>query len=64
MGRRFACIVSSLSFGAPFQGARSWTRRQSWICVLNPSDETFERVKPLLREAYEMAVAQVSGRQA
>ena len=31
--------------------------RQSWICVLNPSAETFERVKPLLREAYEIAVA-------
>ncbi len=25
--------------------------RQSWVCVLNPSAETFERVKPLLREA-------------
>src|SRR5581483_3929167 len=27
--------------------------RQSWVCVLNPSAATFERVKPLLREAYE-----------
>jgi hypothetical protein len=33
--------------------------RQSWVCVLNPSAETFERVKPLLREAYEIAVARV-----
>jgi hypothetical protein len=24
-----------------------------WVCVLNPSPETFERVKPLLAEAYE-----------
>ncbi len=28
---------------------------QSWVCVLNPSDETFERVKPLLDEAYRLA---------
>jgi hypothetical protein len=33
--------------------------RQSWVCVLNPSAETFERVKPLLREAYDIAVARV-----
>jgi hypothetical protein len=26
--------------------------RQSWVCVLNPSTETFEAVKPLLAEAY------------
>jgi hypothetical protein len=25
---------------------------QSWVCVLNPSAETFERVKPLVAEAY------------
>jgi hypothetical protein len=25
---------------------------QSWVCVLNPSAETFEAVKPLLAEAY------------
>lgn len=24
-----------------------------WICVLNPSDATFQKVKPLLAEAYE-----------
>ncbi len=29
---------------------------QSWVCVLNPSAETFERVKPLLAEAYDIAV--------
>ena len=38
--------------------------RQSWVCVLNPSAETFERVKPLLREAYEIAVARVKRRKA
>jgi hypothetical protein len=27
-----------------------------WICILNPRDETFETVKSLLAEAYEMAV--------
>jgi hypothetical protein len=24
-----------------------------WVCVLNPSEATFEKVKPLLAEAYE-----------
>lgn len=27
-----------------------------FVCVLNPSDSTFEAIKPLLREAYEIAV--------
>ena len=27
----------------------------SWICVLNPSDQTFERLKPYIDEAYEYA---------
>jgi hypothetical protein len=27
-----------------------------WVSVLNPSDETFARIKPLLDEAYETAV--------
>jgi hypothetical protein len=26
---------------------------QSWVCVLNPSAETFKNVQPLLAEAYE-----------
>jgi hypothetical protein len=31
--------------------------RMYWVCVLNPSDETFAtRVQPLLAEAYDMAV--------
>jgi hypothetical protein len=28
---------------------------QSWMCVLNPSEETFESLRPLLTEAYERA---------
>ena len=28
---------------------------QSWVCVLNPSPETLETVKPLLAEAYSRA---------
>ena len=31
-----------------------------WLCVLNPSDATFETVKPLLAEAYDMAVRKQS----
>lgn len=27
-----------------------------WTCVLNPSAATFEKLKPMLAEAYEMAV--------
>jgi len=26
-----------------------------WVCVLNPGDDTFEKVKPLLEEAYAIA---------
>jgi hypothetical protein len=32
---------------------------QHWVCVLNPSAETFERVQPLLAEAYERAVSRL-----
>lgn len=28
---------------------------QSWVCVLNPSEETFESLRPLLTAAYERA---------
>jgi hypothetical protein len=32
--------------------------RMFWVCVLNPSDETFEtKVRQLLAEAYDMAVS-------
>ncbi len=30
---------------------------QSWVCVLNPSAETFEAVKPLLADAYASVAA-------
>ncbi|HKV87224.1 MAG TPA: DUF6194 family protein [Candidatus Dormibacteraeota bacterium] len=30
--------------------------RNHWVCVLNPSDATFEKLKPLLDEAYEVSV--------
>ena len=36
---------------------------QSYVCVLNPSPETFEAVKPLLAEAYSRAVAHHATRQ-
>ncbi|MDQ6670726.1 MAG: DUF6194 family protein [Chloroflexota bacterium] len=31
--------------------------RMHWVCVLNPSPTTFESLRPLLAEAYELAVA-------
>ena len=30
---------------------------QSWVCVLNPSDATFQKLQPLLAEAYDLAVS-------
>jgi hypothetical protein len=30
---------------------------QSWVCVLNPGPETFERLKPLLAEAYSIVAS-------
>jgi Family of unknown function (DUF6194) len=36
---------------------------QSFVCVLNPSLETFETVKPLLAEAYSIVEARHSKRQ-
>ncbi len=30
---------------------------QAWVCVLNPGDATFEAVRPLLAEAYNLAVS-------
>jgi hypothetical protein len=30
--------------------------KQHFICVLSPSDVTFEKIRPLLAEAYEIAV--------
>ena len=31
--------------------------RAHWVCVLNPSTATFEAAKPLLAEAYDLAVS-------
>ena len=33
-----------------------------FVCVLNPSDSTFESVRPLLKEAYEIAVKRAAPR--
>jgi hypothetical protein len=33
-----------------------------WVCVLNPSTETFQSLKPLLAEAYELAVGKYDRR--
>jgi hypothetical protein len=35
---------------------------QSWICVLNPSAATFQKLQPWLSEAYERAVRRASRR--
>lgn len=37
---------------------------QSYVCVLNPSMETYETVKPLLAESYSRAAARDKGSQA
>lgn len=34
-----------------------------WICVLNPSVATFERVRPLLAEAYDLTVKRQAKRE-
>jgi hypothetical protein len=38
--------------------------RMYWVCVLNPSAETFEAVRPLLAEAYDLAVSRYTKRAA
>ena len=37
---------------------------QSFLCVLNPSDATFETLRPLLSEAYNLAVRRDARRRA
>ncbi len=37
---------------------------QSWVCVLNPSPETFASLKPLLAEAYAIVATRHASRQA
>jgi uncharacterized protein DUF6194 len=36
----------------------------SWVCVLNPSDATFQAVRPLLAEAYDLTVSRHARRAA
>ncbi len=36
---------------------------QSWVCVLNPSVATFQAVRPLLAEAYQLAVSRYAKRE-
>jgi hypothetical protein len=35
---------------------------QNFICVLSPSDATFEKIRPLLAEAYDIAVRRFNRR--
>lgn len=37
---------------------------QSFICVLSPSESTFARIRPLLAEAYDLAVKRYDRRKA
>lgn len=37
---------------------------QYWVCVLNPSEATVQRVEPMLREAYGFAVRKHTNHQA
>jgi hypothetical protein len=37
---------------------------QSWVCTLNPTAETFETLKPLLAEAYQIAADRQARREA
>ena len=34
--------------------------RMHWLCVLNPSNETFEKLKPMFDEAYQISVGRHS----
>ncbi|HYR54105.1 MAG TPA: DUF6194 family protein [Methylomirabilota bacterium] len=36
--------------------------RNHWVCVLNPSDATFEKLKPLLAEAHDTAFRRIERR--
>ena len=37
---------------------------QHFVCVLSPSEETFERIRPLLQEAYDIAMKRYNKRKA
>jgi hypothetical protein len=36
----------------------------NWVCILNPSAETFRTLQPLLEDAYALAVSRVAKQQA
>lgn len=36
----------------------------SWVCVLNPSEATFQVLRPLLADAYQLAVSRFAKREA
>jgi Family of unknown function (DUF6194) len=38
--------------------------KMSWVCVLNPSDKTFQTVKQLLAEAYDLSVQKYAKKKA
>jgi hypothetical protein len=38
--------------------------RQHWVCILNPSAASFENTKPLLAQAYELAVSKYNKKMA
>jgi hypothetical protein len=42
--------------------ATSKERRNHWVCMLNPSDEVFATAKPLLANAYDIAVMRLRPR--
>ncbi|WP_330571520.1 DUF6194 family protein [Hominisplanchenecus murintestinalis] len=35
----------------------------AWICALNPSEQTFEELKPYIQESYEYNICQLIGNQ-
>lgn len=37
--------------------------RNLWVCALNPGDQTWAALRPLIQEAYEMAVAKQGRRE-
>jgi hypothetical protein len=52
---RLACKVAG--WAAPGGPIFRRLPPRSWVCVLNPSEATFEQVEPMLAEAYQLAGA-------
>ncbi len=36
---------------------------QSWVCILNPSETTFQKIRPFLAEAYDLVVRRYNRRE-